>query len=220
MERKSLFLEVKSLQESGEFTALASTFGNLDRHDDIMVKGAFIESLKDIPAAKIKILFNHNMSEPIGQLFTADETEDGLLVSGKLFVEDIARAKEVYALAKGVGGVPAIDGLSIGFTIPKGGAEIQQDGVRHIKKVNLFEISFVTMAANTEAVILDVKSGSNMDVREFETFLRDSGGFSKKDAMIIVSKGFKGLSDSEPAEPEEKASALAEVIKMLNDNKR
>lgn len=94
MERKSLFLEVKSLQESGEFTALASTFGNLDRHDDIMVKGAFIESLKDIPAAKIKILFNHNMSEPIGQLFTADETEDGLLVSGKLFVEDIAEQKK------------------------------------------------------------------------------------------------------------------------------
>ena len=46
MERKSVALTIKSADdETGTFTGLASVFGNLDAHGDIVRRGAFSKSL-------------------------------------------------------------------------------------------------------------------------------------------------------------------------------
>ena len=46
MERKSVALTIKSADdETGTFTGLASVFGNLDDHGDIVRRGAFSKSL-------------------------------------------------------------------------------------------------------------------------------------------------------------------------------
>ena len=48
IEQKSYDFEVKSIDEKGVFIAYASTFGNTDKVDDVVEKGAFLKSLQDI----------------------------------------------------------------------------------------------------------------------------------------------------------------------------
>jgi hypothetical protein len=61
---------------------------------------------------------------------------------------------------------------------------------RTLKKVDLMEVSIVTMPANPKARVTQVKSGS---IREFEAFLRDAGGFSAAQAKAIAASGFKSI---------------------------
>jgi HK97 family phage prohead protease len=196
--KQSCPFEMKSLAEGtsdvgkiGIFTGYASTFGNVDRDHDVIDKGAF----GNIEAKRIKLLWQHSMSEPIGVWKSLKEDDHGLFAEGELNLE-VQRGREAYALMK----QGAIGDMSIGFRVPKGGAyEKEMDfaggkrRVRHIKSVGLVEVSVVTMPANPMANVIGVKSdGSMMTERDFENFLRDAG-FSKREALIVVSKGYKVL---------------------------
>ena len=54
-------------------------------------------------------------------------------------------------------------------------------------------------------------------LRDFETFLRDAGGFSKREAAIIASHGYKALSAAEP-EPED--TGAAELLAWLKESQQ
>lgn len=183
-EKMSLNLELKSLDdETGTFEGYGSIFGNKDSYNDIVQPGAFKESLSKTKSQSVKLLWQHDSGEPIGVYEEIYEDEKGLYVRGKLLINDIARAREAYALLK----AGAIEGLSIGFTIEPGGASYSKNGdVRNLTKLNLWEISIVTFAANTRAKVASVKQSENT-IRDFENFLRDSGKFSKSEAVTIAS---------------------------------
>jgi HK97 family phage prohead protease len=190
-------IEIKAdaLTEEGVFKGYGSTFGNIDQGRDIVVKGAFLESLNDRPANKVKLLWQHNPNEPIGGFTVMREDEKGLYVEGRLNM-DVQRAREAYALMK----AGDIDGLSIGYRVV--GYEIDEDQrVRKLTKLDLRETSIVTFPMNEEATSTDVKSDreSINNIRDFETFLRDSG-FTKSEAVTIASRGFKALDRSESEE--------------------
>ena len=48
-----LDIDTKALTDQGEFEGYASIFGNVDRGGDIVVSGAFAESLRARPAGKV-----------------------------------------------------------------------------------------------------------------------------------------------------------------------
>ena len=73
----------------------ASTFGNKDSYNDIILPGAFADSLAE---RKPKMLWQHNSDEPIGVWDTATETPQGLYVKGRF--ADTPRGNEAYTLAK------------------------------------------------------------------------------------------------------------------------
>ena len=104
-------------------------------------------------------------------------------VRGQLLKDDVALAKEAYALMK----AKAVTGLSIGYrTIVD---EFDRDtGITTLKELDLWEVSIVTFPANDLARIENVKSITT--VRDFEEFLRESG-FSKSEALRIASNGFE-----------------------------
>lgn len=187
MELKSFELKDVEVEER-TFTGYAAAYGNEDSDGDIIQMGAFAESLmNDFPRKKIKILWQHKSSEPIGLPVEMREDERGLFVKGKISKTD--RGDEAMELLRD--GV--IDSMSVGFMIPKDGYEYNDDGKRLINKGRLMEFSLVTFPANEQAVVQSVKE---VNEREIERVLREAG-VSRTIAKSIVANGVKSLRDAE-----------------------
>lgn len=144
--------DMKSLRPDGVFDGYASLFNREDLGRDIILPGAFAESLAKRGAGGIKMLFQHDPAEPIGVWETIREDAKGLYVRGRLLSE-VARAKEVLALMK----AGALDGLSIGFKAITSRRE-RPGGIRRISRIDLWEISVVTFPMMPEARVAIVKS--------------------------------------------------------------
>ncbi len=213
IEQKSYDFEVKSIDEKGVFIAYASTFGNTDKVDDVVEKGAFLKSLQDRPASKVFMFWQHDNKEIIGEWTNMEEDAKGLLVEGKLFIDDIQQAKEAFFLMR----KKLINKLSIGFRIIE---KTFEAGKRMLKAVDLIEVSIVTFPANEEASIIAVKNMKELTIREFEEKLRDVG-FSRKESEAIGAKGFDGLQRDVAGDEhkEEKTDDWSEFIKELKEFK-
>jgi HK97 family phage prohead protease len=207
-------LETKALGETGEFEGYASTFGNVDQGGDLVEPGAFIESVVKAKSEgrAIPMLWQHDQREPIGVWKDIAEDAKGLYVKGQLLVDADPLAKRAHALLK----AKALGGMSIGYAIPAGGAEPDEKrrGVMRLRKIDLREISLVTMPMNLQARVTSVKTiledGRLPTVREFEEHLRDAG-FSKSLAAAIASKAAPHLR----GEPDAKANDAAEFLNLL-----
>lgn len=143
-------LELKHIDDKGNFAGYASVFNVVDNQNDMMLEGAFTATLED-GKHNVKLLWQHNIDEPIGVFTLLREDARGLYVEGRLLL-DIQRAKEAHALLK----AGAIAGLSIGY-VPVRYRIDPLTGVRLLEEVALFEISLVTFPANAEATVHAVK---------------------------------------------------------------
>lgn len=148
-------LEEKALAETEDAHVLvghASTFGNIDLHNDIMMPGAFAKSLRE--QGMPLLLFNHRMAEdpPIGTVVEAKETKKGLWFKAELPKDDDFVARRIVPQIKRKG----LKGVSIGFKAAKTERR-KADNVRLIHEAKLFEISLVNLAANPEAMIDGIK---------------------------------------------------------------
>jgi uncharacterized protein len=148
-------LDVKLLSDAGEFTGYASVFENEDQGRDIVMPGAFAKSLQTRPAAKVKMLRQHDQSEPIGVWLDLREDSKGLKVTGRLIRETVKGA-ETYELIK----AGALDGLSIGFRTIKDRLD-RAKGVRLLEEVEVREISIVTFPMNDRALVSTVKAADH-----------------------------------------------------------
>ncbi|TNB46435.1 HK97 family phage prohead protease [Martelella lutilitoris] len=143
-----LFFETKlAALDNGMIEGTAWAFGSPDRVGDVIRKGAFSEASLPLP-----MLFAHDFNDPIGSWSEATEDEQGLKVKGALLVDEVARAREVYALVKS----GAVKGLSVGFVSRK--AVPRRGGGRMISQLELLEISLVTVAMHPGARVTSAKS--------------------------------------------------------------
>jgi uncharacterized protein len=202
MDKLDLPFECKALGDSGSFTGYAAIFGNIDHGGDLIERGAFKEFSK-LRNGKIAVLNQHNMRDPIG-VAEVEQDDKGLKFDGQLVLET-ASARNVYALMK----AGALDGMSIGYDVLAGGADVLKSGVRQLKALKLWEISPVTFGMNPLAGVDSVKAASIKTVREFESFLRDVGGFSAQRAKALASAGWSSV------EPRDGATNLREVHEAL-----
>jgi HK97 family phage prohead protease len=167
----------------GEFTGYASTFGNVDLGGDIIERGAFLETLSRKSPSDVLMLLQHNArSYPIGDWLEMRENDQGLIVRGRLDLEDPDGARVYNAMKKG-----RLKGLSIGYMIPKGGADMDRNGTRRLKKISLAEISIVTVPMNPRAQANRVKDALSVkQIRDLEATLREKS-ISRADAVTAVS---------------------------------
>lgn len=143
----------------GQFVAYASVFGNVDSTGDVMVRGAFANTLAQWAKSgnPIPLLFAHEMSDPdynIGYVISAEEDAIGLKVTCQLDLEN-PKAKQVYRLIKG----RRVDQMSFAYDVISK-VETYYEGdveVSEILEVKLYEVSVVTVGANQETEILAVK---------------------------------------------------------------
>lgn len=198
MEKKSFDFDVKSVDDSGTFIGYGSVFGNVDGGNEVVVKGAFTESLvaRAAKGRKLPILWQHRSGEPIGVYESVKEDDHGLLMSGRLLINDVQRAKEAYALLK----AGAVTGMSIGYGVLDDQVD-SKSRVRYLKKLQLEETSIVTFPMNDAARIEVVKSMDNIlksgrvpSLPEFEDFLCEAG-FSKTQSKAIAGNGLRKLLD-------------------------
>lgn len=120
----------------GQFSGYASIFGLPDLGRDIVMQGAFAASLARRGASGVRMLWQHDPSEPIGRWLSLREDRAGLRVDGRLNLA-VQRAREVAALMREGG----LDGLSIGFRAVKA---VPERGGRRLLALDLWEVSLVT----------------------------------------------------------------------------
>ena len=151
METLGVELQVNTLAENGYFTGYASVFDHVDRQQDVILAGAFEASVGK--PQNIKLLWQHDPTQPIGKVEYAEEDDYGLYVEARLLL-DVQKGREAYSLLKN----NAISGLSIGYKV-KDSIYDYDTGLRLIRKIELYEISLVTFPANEMAQVVGVKEG-------------------------------------------------------------
>ncbi|MBY0259587.1 HK97 family phage prohead protease [Methylobacterium sp.] len=199
-------LDLKALKDTGEFEGYGSTFGGEpDAYGDVIAEGAYAESLAAhrSKGTMPKLFWQHNPGEPIGKWVGAKEDSHGLLLQGKLNM-DVQRGREAHALLK----AGDIDGLSIGYRIKEYSVDTDS-GVWTLERLDLVEVSIVSVGANENAVVQSVKAakaahdlteklkaGDRLTEREFEVWLKGLG-FSNSQAERAARLHLKG--QGEPA---------------------
>lgn len=145
--------EVKDNQEEDYYhlNGYGSTFGNIDRVNDVVEKGAFKKSLKKrMP----KLLFGHESRDvPVGIIDSIKEDDNGLIFEARMPKNDAFVRDRIMPQIK----IGSLNSFSIGYTIDV--SEIDnKTGIRKLKEISLFEISIVTFPANEKATLQAFKA--------------------------------------------------------------
>lgn len=204
-------IEAKDITETGEFEGLGAVFNDIDNGGDLILPGAFRDSLNRMPGTMVKMLWQHDPREVIGVYTDVRETETGLYVKGRLLL-NIQRAREVHELLK----ERAIEGLSIGYRTREAHRD-PETGVRLLKRVDLWECSVVTFPMQTGAGVTLVKQDGTMPTeRDCETHLRDAG-LSRNQAKAFVAGGYKALTNLRDAGAGDTKEDQDGLSKLLRD---
>lgn len=154
MEYKSFPSAIK-VANNGYIEGYLATYTPDDVGDKIL-PGAFSKTLSDSKASgrTIKYLFNHDLSQPLGVI--EEIVEDGQGLYFKARISKTKSAQEKYEMAKeGI-----LDSNSIGYRVIQ--ADYEQNGLRLLKEVQLYEGSLVTIPANHTAKVTDVKRAKRL----------------------------------------------------------
>ncbi|SDC30721.1 hypothetical protein SAMN05444678_102258 [Sphingomonas sp. YR710] len=185
MDRLAFDCEIKLAGDGaavGTIEGYGSVFGLMDRGGDIVEPGAFKASLADWRRRKAMppMLWHHDPAMPVGVWTEVSEDDKGLKLKGQL-VMDVPMAASARALIA----AGAVKGLSIGFNTIEDKID-RATGVRHLKKVDLWEVSLVTFPMLPEAQISNVKQFDPLVLRAIEADLKSELNLSNASAVRAV----------------------------------
>ncbi|MEM6375466.1 MAG: HK97 family phage prohead protease [Pseudomonadota bacterium] len=168
LERKFCrFDEGLSVTDGVVIEGYASRFGDVDRGGDVVERGAYKACLERLKAEgrQVKMLWQHDPTEPIGVWDEVREDATGLYVKGRL-LDGVARAREAATLIA----EKAIDGLSIGYRTLR--ASKNDKGQRLLKELELWEVSLVTFPMLSSARVAAKQDDLARDmIRELATVI-------------------------------------------------
>lgn len=196
LEYKSLAFEVKGKAPDGsQFEGHAAAFHNIDDSyfNDIIAPGAFKADL-DFFLKEGFVAWQHHWSSPIGKPVKAEEDTKGLYVEAKISDTSLGRDVKVLLVDE------VVKRLSIGFkTIGREWLEDSTEvmtywqkhgytpspediaksayGARLLTRVKVFEFSPVSMPANKNATITNVKQGEDGEERASSRSFADHSEF-------------------------------------------
>lgn len=144
----------KPSQKKGVIVGYASFFNVIDQQRDQIAKGAFTNTLKAwyLSGKFPKMLWQHDLAQPIGVWTHLREDAKGLYAKGRLAL-GVVKADEAYLLLK----EGALEGLSIGF-LTRQARQDKERKSRILLDIDLVEISLVTFGSNPQARIQHVKA--------------------------------------------------------------
>ena len=150
----------RSQTESGEIEALVSTFNNdiprgyFYTWYDRLLPGCFAAALE---AGYPAVVYAHMLDEvPIGATLRATETDEGLLVRGRFFIDEVQAAREAHTALSATGGDgrPPLREFSIsGSVVRARTVEEEEREVREIEEFDLWEWGPCVRGANVTRLI-------------------------------------------------------------------
>lgn len=133
------------------FCGYASIFNVVDSYNDIILNGAFKNSIKQ---NKINLCWQHDPTKIVGNINILCEDSVGLYLEGDITKEN------VYSYVKS----GFVNGLSIGYNVNR--CYTDKKNRRIIEEIDLKEISIVQFPANKHANITYCKSSfSNLEYK-------------------------------------------------------
>ena len=174
MEFKSQYFEVKAVAEGKNMyvEGYAAVFGNEDSYNDIIVQGAFTKTIQGREGKRIKLCLQHDFDDVVGKIEELREDEKGLWFKAK--ISNTTKGKDLAILIED----DAINEISIGYQAVVWEVD-EVRGVRLLKEVKLYEVSFVTRAANPQAVV----TATEIKQEEPEDDISDEDLIKKRDEL-------------------------------------
>lgn len=179
--------------EEGQFVAYPSTFTRQpDSYGDVVKAGAFADTITEWQESGRKMpgLYGHRMDDPDFFVATADEMgedDHGWWVKGT-FDMDSPKAERVYRLVKS----GRVAQLSFAYDVVDEGTVELEDGQKanELRKLKVFEFSFVPIGANQDTSIVAVKApGDDQSSDDGDAALSD-------EAAAVLSEALDVLTDS------------------------
>lgn len=206
-------IELKA-DEAGKIAGFFSTYEKEpDSYGDIIEPGAFEKTIEARKASghPFPICFNHDFSAVIGSCEVSSE-EKGPYMQGEFL--DTQLAQDVRKMVKS----GAIYQFSFAYDVLRRrdpDDEEKKNGVTNVlQEVEVFEVSVVTVPANQNAIITDIKS--------YCEAVKSGRRNSKKDAdaireAIALLQGVLDEEDVENEEPTDEINAAAEESKSAEN---
>jgi uncharacterized protein len=222
---KSCPVKIKAAGEpdglaEGEFEAIVSVFGNVDSYGDVVMPGAFTDTLAAWAAKgdPIPVYYSHRMDDPdfnIGEVLEAREIDEGLWVRARIDLdEETPKARQVHRLMKG----RRITQFSFAYDIVEAAWVTKgDDEFYELRKLDLYEVGPTPIGANQETELLAVKAAGRAARHLAETIkagrvlstknestLRESLALLE-DASAGIKTVLAAIDDGDPTSDDEKA---------------
>lgn len=193
--------EEKDGQDSGEFEAIVSAFGNTDAVGDVVLEGAFQKSLErwEKSGDPIPVIWSHDHGNPdahIGKVLESKEiSQKGLWIKGIIDMDE-PFAQKVHRLMKS----RRVTKFSFAYDM-KDFEENDQGGF-DLKELDVWEVGPTLIPANDQTELLAVKNllrNEDVDLKEVARLLRalksgaDLSGM--KAGRVLSAKNEKMLTD-------------------------
>lgn len=214
MEHLFKSFEMKA-QDNGSIAGYFSTYEKTpDSYGDIIESGAFTNTLEKRKASghPFPLCFNHDFDKIIGVVDSVEEKENGPYIEAHFLDTELAQDVRKFVQSG------AVYQFSFAYDVLKArepNEEEKKAGVTNVlQEVEVFEISVVTVPANQNAIVTDVKA-----IAEPET---KSGRRNRKSDEVIIRsciESLKSLLDDESEEdkPEEEEAPKEEVAPEVNE---
>ena len=216
MERLYKSFELKE-GENGVVEGYASTWTKTpDSYGDIVIKGAFTDTLKKRKATghPFPLCFNHDFDQIIGAVFEAEEDDYGLKISAS-FLNTPAAQEKRELVKEGIVWQFSFAYSVLGVEQPT--EEEKRQGIyQKLTKLDLYEVSLVPVPANQTAIVTEVKNDEDVEVKAGK---RNS---AKDEALIRDAiSALQALLDTaeDQGEDETKANGAPEEQKASNPMK-
>ena len=216
MERLYKSFELKE-GENGVVEGYASTWTKTpDSYGDIVIKGAFTDTLKKRKASghPFPLCFNHDFDQIIGAVFEAYEDDYGLKIRAS-FLNTPAAQEKRELVKEGIVWQFSFAYSVLGSEAPT--EEEKKQGIwQKLTKLEIYEVSLVPVPANQTAVVTDIKNDDNIEEKAGK---RNS---SKDEALIRDAiSALQALLDTadDQGEDEPKANGAPEEQKASNPEK-
>jgi HK97 family phage prohead protease len=152
MRRAYSRIELKSLNDDRRTFSGIATTPMPDRVGDVVAPEGAQYSLP------IPLLWQHDSGKPIGEIQSVETTKSGIRIRGEVFRATESRTlmdrlDEAWESIK----IGLVKGLSIGF-VPIEAKQLKDKSGIHFLKWSWYELSAVTIPANSEASIQTIKS--------------------------------------------------------------
>lgn len=238
MERLYKSFELKATGDNGKVEGYASTWTKEpDSYGDIVVKGAFEETLKKKAATghPFPLCYGHDLNQIIGKIDKIEEDDTGLKIEASFLSTALAQEKREL-VKEGIVWQFSFAYDVLGYERPT--EEERKAGIMNkLTKLDLYEISLVPVPANQTAVVTEIKSGESKEKdaavlqgnpEAFAEIMQKSGKRnSKKDAEAIkqaisLLQGVLGEieeSDDDDGKDDSEANEASEEQKKSNPAK-